>query len=190
MKRGLKIAIFIAVIVGVIWLLTSLFSGGSKSTKTKTKTTGSPTALTEYANRDSKVVLTIDGRINGDDAHRSIRITVSRGTRMAEIIQGYQGNIISSQSQDNNPNAYDEFIRSLAKTGYGRERTSAVTDVRGICPTGQRYIFEVVDKNELVSRTWSATCSKGTSMASYTPVINLFKAQITDYSKFTSTTNL
>lgn len=190
MKKVIRIAIIIIIAISIVWLLTTIVNGIKTPSKNNTTTETKPLVLTDYANRDSKVILIIDGMVNGDDEHRSVRITVSRGTRVAEIIQGYQGNVIKSQSQENNPNAYDEFIRALAKTNYGKERKTNLPDVRGVCPDGKRYIFEVVDNNDLVSRTWSASCNKGTSLANSNQVISLFKAQVTNYSQFSGNVNL
>jgi len=172
--------IFITAAVGIILLLILFFGrGGSKPKAPEAK----PVVLTDYIERDSRMSLTVGGRIIGDDEHRSIRITVGRGSRQMEVIQGYQNNVIQTHRFDNNQAAYDVFVRALAKTGFGRDRKATQPDERGVCPDSQRYIFEVIDNNDVVSRTWTAGCVKGTSPANFTSVQTLFRNQITDYAK-------
>ena len=178
--------VFLLAVIGFVLLLMLLFGRSpafrsNRSTQVKKEFT-----LTEYAQRDSKVVAIIDGPINGDDKHRAIRFTISRGTRLAEVVQGYEGTVIKRQSQPNNPNAYNDFMHALQKTGFGKERKTAIKSEQGICATGRRYVFEVYDNNDRISRTWTAGCIKGNSMAEPSTVTNLFSAQITDYGKFTS----
>jgi len=187
-----RLIIFATVVVGFVLLLVLIFGRGSGNNNQKTTkpVPNKPIVLTDYADKDSKVVLNVSGQINGDDIHREIRITVTRGNRRLEVIQGYQGNVIQTQNFVNNPDAYDTFIRALARINFGKERKTSQTDERGVCATGQRYIFEVYDNNDRISRTWSATCIKGTSLAAPALVLQLFRAQITDYAKLTQKVEL
>ena len=177
MRAARQITIFLIFVVGIIVILSLLF-GGSKGSK---KNPAPSFDLLKYSTRDSKVVAITDGLINGDDEHRAIRITVDRNTRRIDVIQGYQGTIIATKSYDNNQKAYDEFMHALAKTGFGKTRKTTVPSEDGVCATGRRYVFEVIDNNDSVSRTWTANCIKGNTIAVPTKVTNLFRNQITDY---------
>lgn len=177
--------IFLSAVVGFVLLLMLVFGRGPGGRSNNPSQVKKAFALTDYAQRDSKVVAFIDGPIVGDDTHRSIRFTITRDTRLVEIIQGYEGKVIKTQQQPNNPSAYDDFIHALANTGFGRERKSALKSEQGICANGLRYIFEVYDNNERITRTWTANCQKGNALADPALVSNLFSGQITDYSEFT-----
>ena len=187
-----RLIIFLTIAVGLVLLLVLIFGigGDNNQKKTDKPAANTPAVLTDYITPDSKMVLTIDGSINGDDIHRSIRITVDHNDRELEVIQGYQNNVIQRNTFINNMNAYDSFVHALQRTGFGKVRKTNDTDIRGVCATGQRYTFEVYDDGKNVSRTWSATCTKGTSMAMAPQVLALFKAQITGYGELTKTVNL
>lgn len=186
-----RLIIFLTIAVGLVLLLVLLFGIGSDKKKTEQPATkATPTVLSDYIERDSRMVLTIDGKINGDDIHRSIRISINKNDRELEVIQGYQNNVIQRNTFVNNINAYDTFVRALQRTNFGKVRNTKQTDERGVCPNGQRYTYEVIDNNENVSRTWSATCTRGTSLATSTQVLPLFQSQITDYFKLTNNVNL
>lgn len=188
-----RFVIFLTAVVGFILLLFLIFGRGSSNTpkpiETK-KTNKTPSSLVDYIDRDSKVILTVAGRINGDDAHRQIRITVTPTEREVEVIQGYQNNVIKKQNYSNNRAAYDQFMRSLARTGFSKERKSVLKDERGICANEHRYIYQIIDNNEQVSRTWAAQCNKGNSMGNAPFILQLFRNQITDYGKFVNGVNL
>jgi len=134
--------------------------------------------------------LTIDGQVNGDDLHRAIRITIGKNQRKIEVIQGYQGNVIDSKTLNNNESAYDVFLRSLGNAGFTKERKTKITDERGVCPTGNRYIYEITGTENNDLRRWSASCGSGTFGGQSQLVRSLFQAQITGYDEFTSTVEL
>src|SRR5436189_4043672 len=92
------------------------------------KTPATNVVLTDYINKSSSVIMQTNGQVNGDDAHRAIRITVSKNERRLDIIQGYQNTIISSQSFVNNTNAYDVFIHAINVAGFTKVRTGVTAD--------------------------------------------------------------
>lgn len=193
MNSRKQIIVFLTFAVGIVLLLVLVFGHGSKkgTTTAKKGPTDKSITLTDYANKDTTVVLTTDGIINGDDVHRAFRFTITRNNRRIDLIQGYQGHIIKTENFENNSEAYNIFIRALARTGFGKVRPGIIDDERGICATGRRYIYEVFDdSNKQTSRTWGASCTKGTSMAVSDSVLRLFQAQITDYSKFSAGVHL
>lgn len=187
-----RLIIFLTIAIGLVLLLVLIFGTGSnkKQTKTEKTATNKTAVLSDYITSDSKMVLTVSGKINGDDIHRSIRISVDSNDRELEVIQGYQGNVIQRQSFVNNMSAYDSFLHALERTGYGKVRKTSDTEERGACATGQRYTFDVINKGKNVSQTWAGTCTRGTSLARAPEVLQLFRAQITGYNTLTNSVNM
>ena len=185
-----RIVIFLTVIVGIVllvMLISRLGSGSKTSTPKSTAPVVKAVNVTDFAKTNSKVVLTIDGRINGDDVHRAVRITVGRDFRTAEVIQGYENKVIKTQTNANNQTAYTDFIYAISRYGFSKERKTTQPDDRGVCPLGQRYIYEIYDGENQVMRRWSASCgSVGTSAISPAQANDLFQKQVTDYFKFVS----
>lgn len=189
MPKKHRLIIFLTIILGLVLIFTIFTRGGSNKTQTKKEKPQppKPLVLTDYIERDSKVVFTVDGQVVADEKHQAVRITVGRSSKQIEILQGYQGNVIKSQSFDNNQQAYDVFLRALSRLGFAKKRSTTVTDERGVCPTGQRYISQIIDNNDQVLRTWSISCGSGGTSGAVTPsVLSLFQKQVPDYSKFTS----
>lgn len=150
-------------------------------------------SLAEYADTAAQAVLETRGQINGEDLHRQIRITISNNARTLEIIQGYNGNIISSTTYANTPNAYSAFLSALQQTGFTRARRTTSTEA-GFCPTGQvyNYILRNTGDKKTDINLWNSSCSGGggTAAGSRSTIRNLFKNQITDYNQLTSGVNL
>jgi len=185
MRRSILalLAIIVLIFFGII------IFGGSNKTSRPVPTI--PKTLPDYAETNAEVSLTTDGRINGDDVHRAIRITVSREQRSIDIIQGYEGYIIKNESFANSQTAYDVFLRSLNVAGFTRERKATTTDERGVCPLGNRYIFELNNTGGSDMRRWSTSCSGlGTFGGKVNLIRTLFQRQITDYNKFINGVNL
>lgn len=182
-----QFVIFLTAVVGFVLLLMLIFGRGSSSRSNSKKTEVKRAfRLTNYAHKDAKVVIVVDGPINGDDKHRAVRFTVTPQTRLAEVVSGYEGKVVKSQNQPNNPNAFADFVYALSKTGFGKERKTSIASEQGVCATGRRYVYEVYDNNKRVSRTWTAGCVQGSSVAQPGTVYNLAQAQVTDYNKFIS----
>lgn len=173
----------------VILLVILLFRGGEKPP------TG-PTVLplNEYAfDNTSAVTYTQRGRINGDDVHRNIVITVTSDERKINIIQGYQGNVINTQTYSNNQDAYEQFLYALKQAGFlTKKKEIKVDDPNGRCSTGILYYYTLSQDFNDLSSLWSGNCSKeiGTFGGNNTLIKTLFQAQITDYSKITSGVSL
>ena len=176
----------------ILMIISRLGSGPKKpSSATKKNTVTNAIDVTKYANSNSKVILTVDGRINGDDQHRAIRITVDENMRTAEIIQGFEGYVINTQSAVNYPAAYEKFIFAISRYGFSKERKTTLTDDRGVCPLGQRYIYEIYENDRSVMRRWATSCGNlGTLAGNPTQINELFQRQVTDYSKFVSKVQL
>lgn len=187
-------------IVGFILLMIiviiMLISGGDD--KKKPAPTG-PTvmSLPNYAKTGATVSYTLDGNVNGDELHRQVRITVGREERVIQIVQGYNGQVIDSRVYSNNEEAYEVFLKSINNYGFLKKyatKTPLPADERGICPLGNRYIFELEQGNDSLSRLWATSCGVkvGTFGGATSSLQSLFRAQIPskDYSDITSKVNL
>jgi hypothetical protein len=175
--------VMITLIAGIL-----LIFGGHKAPKTTTSTAGNAALvlkpLPDYANTDAVTTLTVDGHINGDDAHSQIRITVSQNKRELDIIQGYSGTVVSSQSYYNTEDAYNVFLRSIYLSGFtlkSKVKPAAPTSELGQCATGFRYIFDVSQDNNDLSRLWTSSCGTGTFGGNSDLIQNLFQGQIPNY---------
>lgn len=172
---GLIVLVFVLIIRG--------FSGGSKEEQA--------IDLSSYGNTDAVVRLTVEGPVVADQNHNSYEITISRNTAKIETFKGYERQVIESKVYENNEEAYETLLLSLERAGYQRSiEDENNTDPRGICPTGNRYTYELADANSTIIESWSASCNKGTFRGNATAVRNLFIRQIPDFGKVTGRLNL
>ncbi|HSX24120.1 MAG TPA: hypothetical protein VLE74_03410 [Candidatus Saccharimonadales bacterium] len=187
MRYGIVVLIIIFfAIVGTIVLI------GSTNKNTSSAKTARVTKLVDYENKDgSTITWTQQGRLLGEDQRKAIRVTVTRNKRTVEILSGYEERVERSEDFTNSPAAFSTFVRALDNANFGRERTVKQPDERGICPTGNRFVYRLTDNGSEVMRTWSDTCASadgpfGGAAVGAQLMQQLFKAQITDYQKFTS----
>jgi hypothetical protein len=172
----------IGIIVLFIVLMVKIFSHHGGSTAASTVNLGS------YSTVSSSATLLIDDPTNVDQSHRQIRITVSNTLNEIDIIQGYQGNVISSQTYSSNENAYASFLQSLKVLNFTKGNAKSAADYRGYCPTGERYVYTFNDGQKDLFSYWSTSCNQGTFGASNPRQVRLlFINQIPsiDFSKMT-----
>lgn len=179
------ILIIVFAIVAIVFLGRATNTGTSRSNATASRVT----KLADYADNDaSSVSWTMQGRLLGEDQFRSVRITVTRHSRTLEILDGYK--LVPTRQQDygNTPEAFQAFTRALDLANFGKERDVKLADERGVCPLGNRYIYRLSEGGSEVMRTWSDSCltSDGPFSGNPTLIAQLFKNQITDYTKLTS----
>jgi len=193
MDRSLGRLFLSVAIVSLILIIGLLFIFGGHKTKTPTPNQPVLQPLPSYATTDAEVSMTIDGQINGDDAHRQIRIRVDRYGRHLEIIQGYSDNVIDRHDFANSQDAYRVFLKALNHSGFLAARKGVKnTDYEGQCPLGNRFIFEINDGGDQLSQLWSTSCGNiGTLVAGNTSTLQtLFEAQITNYGNLIENVNL
>jgi hypothetical protein len=179
--------------IALIALGVILFTGGSKKpgNPSTPSVTTQPKTLPDYADTDAVVRFTVDGVINGDQAHRTIRITVGRDQRLLEVIQGYSGNVIQSNPDYNTKDAYGAFLSAINNAGFARQRKTKNTDEAGVCPLGHRLNFEIIENGNTVQNLWSTTCgSLGTFDGNKVNLQVLFQRQIINYDKLTRQVDL
>lgn len=171
---GLVVLVFVLVLRG--------FSGGKDSVEVK---------LTDYTATDTVMQMTVDGKVVADQEHQMVRITVGRAENKIELINGYQNQVVDTKTFPNNEEAYGTFLRALDLLGYTKgDINPKKGDERGVCATGQRFIFEIKTGSANVQRFWKTTCGSGTFKGNSSEVRNLFRAQIPEYSKITSKLDL
>lgn len=138
-----------------------------------------------YGSTNTSVAYTIHGKIVGNELHHSIRITVDKGVRRVDVIEGYDGQVISSQQFNNTEAAYDTFLQAIAGEGFSKTKDSTSSDEKGSCPLGKRYAFEAYENAEQKLHTWATSCSTklGTFAGKRSTIEQLFKRQIPEYNK-------
>ncbi len=173
---------FLVTIGLIIILILLLFSGGGKPKVPKTSKT-----LDSYASTDAEVRLTIDGPVNAAESHQAVRITIGQSDATFELLQGYNGSVVNSESFANTQNSYAVFLSSLARAGFTKGNTNAdLKDERGYCPLGDRYIFELRQDGHDIERYWATSCGGVKTYAgSLNLTVQLFQNQIPGYEVLT-----
>jgi hypothetical protein len=173
----------IGLIIFVIVLIVRGFTGGGD------KNTKLPTPLSDYAHTSVQMQYIMDGPTVADQERRSLRITVGQDESSAEVLEGYNQNVIASKSYVSNDAAYGEFLRALDIAGYTKganeESSQKNTDERGFCPSGYRYSFDIIDGSSRKQHLWATSCGakQGTFKGKTSAVRTLFEDQIPDYGK-------
>lgn len=173
-------AIIIAVAILAIFLI--LGRGGDKPEPRRTRAV----TASDFAKTDGQVRLTIQGRLVGQDQRRGIRISIDRQNRRLEVLNGYEESVERLEGFGNTEDAFISFTKAIDLAGFPRTKDYNPSSEIGVCPTGQRYIYEVFDeKGDNVLRSWSTSCStgQGTFAGRAASVRQLFQTQITDYEK-------
>lgn len=143
--------------------------------------------LTDYADTDASVSLTIDGAINALENHRSIRIMISRNSRSITVYRGYNGDVLDNKVYSNTQDAYNAFLHALAFGGFSKDQKGQFNSSTGVCPLGLRYTYDLQDGSQELVNTWSTSCSsrQGTFAGNAQLTRQLFQAQIPNYNKLT-----
>jgi hypothetical protein len=156
MKYFLGFLGVVALVILVFILVIRGFSGGSKQPKPQSQ-------LSDYTNTSTVMRMTIEGPVVADQNYDEIRITVGRDANIIEVVNGYQDKVVSAKTYPNNSEAYANFLRAIQLLGYTQgDTTGKLDDERGYCPTGNRYVYEIVSGGSDVQRYWIGTCSVGT----------------------------
>lgn len=169
---------FLGIIALIILVIILIVRAGSNSS-----VGSSAIDLADYITNSSEVSLTIDGPVSANETHKSIHISVDERRATAELIKGYEGQVIDSKTYTTNENLYANFLLSLKHAGFTLGNTDeSVKDERGYCPTGIRYVYELKDNDKEVRRFWSTSCGKeGTYKGAGELTRSLFQNQIPDY---------
>lgn len=172
------IAIAIAALVSVG---RAIFGNGGTSTPAQVDTSEQTLLNTSLTHA---VRMTVRGPIVADEDFRSYQITISPTSRSLVTYSGYLDQVIDNKQLSNNTEAYTQFVYALNRANMidGTVLTGEKDDMRGVCATGQVYMFETLDSGNSVKDLWTSTCSgsKGSFKASVDQVQSLFLQQIPD----------
>jgi hypothetical protein len=181
MRYVIGILVAIGLVVLVFILILKGFSGGT------TKSTTKP--LVDYATTNTSIQMLIDGPVNADQVHYQVQMTVSDTQNQLNVLKGYQGTVVNSQTYESNSASYAEFLRALDIAGFAKGDTSktADNDPRGFCALGERYTFEIMNGSKTIENFWSSSCGGvGTFEGNTIAVKNLFIAQMPNYGTVTN----
>lgn len=168
----------VALVVVAFILIVRGFGGDDRKVQTE---------LMDYARTDTVMRMIVEGEVNADQDHRSVKVTVGRGTNKIDLIQGYEGHVLEAKSYPSNEDAYTTFLRALQFQGYTKGDTDPERqDPRGVCPAGRTFIFEIVTGSATVQRLWTTSCGGGTFKGNTALIRELFREQIPDYSDIIS----
>jgi len=173
MKYFLGFLVCIAIIIGVFILVIRGITGNSGPKNVH--------PVSDYANTDVVMRMTVDGPIGADSLHRAYRITVGRSQTTIDTLQGYDYTLIDSKTYSNSQSGYENFLRALDLAGFkGDTSKSQNNDERGVCATGDRFIFEVINGSSSTKRYWSTSCrgKGGNYKGSLSQTRGLFNAQV------------
>ncbi len=174
----LVVALVIAAIVTVARMV---ISGGTKSTDQETASIS--TTLVDMADNRS-VRWTVRGPIVADEKFTSYQIVISPVSRTYTTYTGYLDKVVVTHQYDNNRKAYEQFVYALNNADLTKTRSSAPTEIRGVCAThGLAFVFETAKDGTPDQSEWTSTCagSKGSMTARPAQVHALFVNQIPDF---------
>jgi len=179
--NGRRLVLAIGVVLFVIIVSIIIFSidwGGSRPAR---DAINKPVNISDYANTDVRVRMSVRGIINSNQEHEQMQITVGRSTAVAELISGYQGSVVRVQQTPSNQDSYKAFLSALHNSSFTDEKLSQPgLQYDGACPNGQRFTFEFLGGEDLPEPLWATSCSKkeGTFNGNLSGVRSLFNAQI------------
>lgn len=177
---GILITIGLIVLVFVVILKSG---GGPKQ---------QPFNLNGYASTNAIAQLTIDGPIDADQQHQAVQVGVSSTGTTFEILHGYQGSVQTNKVFGNNQASFAVFLHALNLLGFSEgNRAQSLRDDRGYCPSGDRYVFELIDNGNDVFRYWATSCGgQGSFKGDVSDTLALFRAQVPNYDTLTENVTL
>lgn len=174
----------IGLIVIVIVLIVRALTGGPNGPK--------PLDLNSMAGTGNVMRLTIDTPVTDPSRHHDIVITVGNTQTTIQVTNGYQGVVDHQNSYPMDPSAYAVFLHALTVNGFTKGNAdSSLSDERGQCALGDRYIYEALDSNGSdLERYWFTSCGSGTFQGKVSTVQQLFISQVPDYDAQTNNVQL
>lgn len=174
------VVLFTLLIFGFSWTIRKITS------RPTAKPTIPKVVLSDLSNSSQEVKFVTEGKIVGNEEHREIRITVSRNSRILEVVEGYENTVVSRQVFPNNQDAFQTFLSALQDAGFTKSRVLKTSTVpQGACPTGRRYWYQIIDGVDYKQSLWNTSCSstQGTYAGKSGTVSWLFRGQIPEYDK-------
>jgi hypothetical protein len=133
----------------------------------------------QYDQADTEFVMLIDGPVQSNQTHQSLRITVSQNENVIELMNGYEGQVVSREAFTSNSIAYAAFLKSLDKSGFAKAVSKSTSaDERGYCPLRNRFIYTIEENGAQKQRAWTSSCGIGNYTGDQALTRRLFVNQI------------
>ena len=182
---------FILILLGIGLFNAIVQSIGGSSPKVTPKPTQTPAPISVLSilnSDDSQVRVSVVGSIVAKENHIDETTSISKSQRNIYYVRAYSGTAEPNISFDNNQPAFEDFARALNNFGFTKVAMVTSSDPKpadtevGLCPNGQRYIFEIIRSGQSVYRAWSTSCGDPTTFGGDTSsIIRLFQSQIPNY---------
>jgi hypothetical protein len=180
-----RIVVGLGVVILMVLFAVALFSLGAGSRPDDSNQKKAAIKLTDHTDDGSLVRLTIEGPVTADELHRTTIITVGGDSRALDIYKTYGNQSALTQSFTNNQTAFTDLMYALNDAGFARaSQANGERDETGVCPTGQRYIYELIHNDQVTMRLWGSSCKdkRATFGGNSALVQTLFQKQIPKYS--------
>jgi len=155
-------------------------------------TTGpQPKPLSSYSSTYAVAGLLISGPILADQDFNQIQINISQFSSQVNIIKGYQGTVVNTETIGNNQSSYSAFLSALQGIGFNlgvnnyKYKTPA-----GFCAFGESYTYTLTNGNDSIINYWTTSCGGQGNFKGIAGAVNqLFESQIPNFSTFTAGTS-
>jgi len=190
---ALVLVIIIIAVTAFVSLTRAIFFS---ETTTKVSTSEIDNSATTLAstNADASVKMTVRGPIVADEKFKTYQVLISPSNRNISSYNGYLGEKTSEINLGNNIPAYEQFIYALGKANLAKGIALAgdSNDIRGVCATGNVYVFDIIKADKSVKNLWTSTCkgSPGSLDASVAQLHSLFVSQIPGATDLIDKTNI
>lgn len=139
-------------------------------------TESSEQSITERIGSGSDAVMTVRGRIVGNESFRGYRLTITERERLFQELNTYDNTVVRQQSFPNTAEAFNEFTYALDRAGL---EDISETDLRGICASGRLYTYEYTDGADTIARSWRTSC--GGASRNKAQLSSVFEAQFPQF---------
>jgi hypothetical protein len=176
--------LWLLAIVGLVIIVIILLSpsGGSKGL------TG--VDFINYSSTNATASMIIDAPEGADSTHQAVRVNVSQSSVVYQQLSTYNYTVVKEQTFNNNENAYNVFLRSLYFAGFLKGNTDPnQTNPYGICPLGDRYIFNFTNNSQTILHWWASTCSSKTYGGNVDQTVTLFENQVPNFDNLSENIN-
>jgi hypothetical protein len=184
MRYFIGFLVTIGLIVLILFLL--LRGGGSSTPAAKLLN------IENYAyNSNATAEFIVDGPVVSDQDHREFKIDVTENTVTFTLYQGYEQNVLTTQTYSNNSSSFAVFLHALQLNGFTLgNNTKSLSDERGHCATSDRSIYSFSDGTNQLFRYWSSECGTGTFKGQANVIGSLFKLQVPNYNALIQGVNI
>lgn len=153
----LMIIAAVILVAGLLWAGQSLFGGSSTNDEEKLspgqKLLNDPTDVTS-------VRMSVRGPIVAKENHYAIVLSISQTERTITTFQGYDGQVLSTQTLGNTKAAFSDLLAALNRAGFMTEVKGVGNENQGICAVGQLIFFEILSDDKSIGKLWTTSCSK------------------------------